>query len=242
MQVRQFENDNFVLYSPDSLNYITSDLENILTNSLEVYKMIFDVTNFRKVQINYFDDIDEFRKYIYDIRGEEESLPEYAKGTYDNGMINAYIEPDINENTPLYTRRKYNASHELFHVMYQELVLDKNNQNRIVWFDEGMAQFFSGEYYNEMTAGFNEWFNEVRNNTKTIPNLNELDHGKGFKTEDYNGYDLSLLVVKYLIDELGMDEFKELIKDNKRILNYGNTIIENAFDYYAKDDNKRLLK
>ena len=78
---KQFENENFVLYSPDSLNYITRDMEYILNKSLEFYKELFDVKKFRKIQINYFDSKEEFRNYIYDLRGENKSLPEYATGT-----------------------------------------------------------------------------------------------------------------------------------------------------------------
>ncbi len=68
MQKKQFENNSFVLYSPDSLNYITNDLEAILNESLELYKKIFDVDQYRKVQINYFDNIEDFRNYIYELR------------------------------------------------------------------------------------------------------------------------------------------------------------------------------
>ena len=234
MQKKQFENDNFVLYAPDSLYYITNDMESILNNSLELYKNIFNVNKFRKVQINYFDNIEDFRDYIYELRGEKESLPEYAKGTFDKGMINAYIQLNIIEGTPLFIHRKYNASHELFHIMYQELVWEKNNQDRIVWFDEGMAQFFSGENNKEMTSDFANWFDRVKSKTKRIPNLNDLKHGRGFETEDYSGYNLSLLAVKYLYDKLGIDEFKKLISDNDKITKLGNNIIEDAFKYYDK--------
>ena len=234
MQEKQFDNNNFVLYSPNSLNYITSDLENILEESLNRYKLLFNINEFRKVQINYFDNIDEFRNYIYILRGEDKSLPEYAQGTFDNGMINAYIDPNIIENTPLFIHKKYNASHELFHIMYQELVWEKNNQNRIVWFDEGMAQYFSKENEYDMNDNFNNWFNKVLNNTKVIPNLNELSHGKCFKTNDYNGYNLSLLSIKYLYDRVGEEELIKIMHDNKKIEEYGKTIVNDAFNYYKK--------
>lgn len=234
MQKKQFENNNFVLYAPDSLNYITNDLETILDQSLNLYKSIFEIDYFRKVQINYFDNIEEFRSFIYELRGEQGSLPEYAKGTFDKGMINAFIESNIIEGTPLFIHRKYNASHELFHIMYQELVWGRNHQDRIVWFDEGMAQFFSGENTEEMTTNFNNWFNKVKHNTKAIPNLNELNHGSGFETNEYSGYNLSLLAVKYLYDQLGVDKFKKLISDNKRIIKFGENVINNAFDFYDK--------
>ena len=238
MQKKQFENDNFVLYSPDSLNYITCDLESMLNESLELYKKIFEVDNFRKVQINYFDNIEDFRNYVYELRGEKNSLPEYAKGTFDNGMINAFIQPNIIEGTSLFMHRKYNASHELFHIMYQELVWERNHQDRIVWFDEGMAQFFSGENNKEMTLDFANWFDMLKSNTKKIPNLNDLSHGSSFETEDYSGYHLSLLAVKYLYDKLGIDGFKKIINNNNAIIELGNNIIEDAFHFYDKELDK----
>ena len=149
-------------------------------------------------------------------------------------MINAYIDPNIIENTPLFIHKKYNASHELFHIMYQELVWEKNNQNRIVWFDEGMAQYFSKENEYDMNDNFNNWFNKVLNNTKVIPNLNELSHGKYFKTNDYNGYNLSLLSIKYLYDRVGEEELIKIMHDNKKIEEYGKTIVNDAFNYYKK--------
>ena len=234
MMKKQFDNENFVLYSPDSLNYITYDLENILNESLELYKKIFDIDNFRKVEIHYYDNLQEFRNYVYKLRGEKESLPSYAQGVFDNGMIISYINPKIIDGTPLYIHKKYLASHELFHIMYQELVWKRNNQKRIVWFDEGMAQFFSKENDRELNINFNNWFNLIKTNTRIIPNLNELEHGVNFQTNEYNGYDLSLLAVKYLYDKLGFDEFKKLINNNNQIIEYGNSIIQESFEYYEK--------
>ena len=54
-------------------------------------------------------------------------------------MINAFIEPNWLVGSPMYIKKFYLASHELFHIMYQELVWNKENKPRIVWFDEGMA-------------------------------------------------------------------------------------------------------
>ena len=232
MLKKQFDNNSFALYSPDSLQYITNDLEAILNESLELYKKIFDVDKFRKVQINYFDNIEDFRNYIYELRGEKESLPEYAEGTFDNGMINAFIQSNIIEGTPLFIHRKYSASHELFHIMYQELILIKNNQNRIIWFDEGMAQFFSGENTKEMTLDFTNWLRMVKFNTKKIPNLNNLSHDSVFETKDYDGYNLSLLAIKYLYDKLGIDELKKMLSNNNMITELGSVIVKDAFNYY----------
>ena len=224
MEKIQFENDNFILYSPDSLNYITNDMEKILNQSLKLYYSLFGVNNFRKIQINYFDDLNKFRNYIFELRGENDSLPEYAKGTFDNGMINAYIEPNIIEGTPLYNRRKYNASHELFHIMYQELIWEKNNMDRIIWFDEGMALFFSGEFAKEI-ENFDDFVRMTINNTKKIPDLNTLSHGSKFETDDYSGYKLSFIAVKYIYDQIGIQKFRELLHDVNKIREYGNNVL-----------------
>lgn len=230
---KQFENNNFILYSPDTLKYITNNMEDILNNSLELYKKLFRIKEYRQVQINYFDDIISFRKFIYDLRKEKESLPKYAKGTFDKGMINAYIEKDIEINSDLYRKKLYMASHELFHIMYDELILKKYNYNRIVWFDEGMAEFFSGEYDKEINSNFDKWFIEVFKNTKKIPDLNKLDHGNNFETIEYSGYNLSLLSIKYLYDILGFNKLVKLLYSNK-IERYGKTIVKDAFEYYKK--------
>ena len=227
----QFDNDNFIMYSPDSLKYLTDGMEKILNDSLEDYKYLFDIDNFRKIQINYFDDLDEFRNYIYNLRGEKESLPEYAKGTFDKGMINAYIESNIIKDTALYNKKRYNASHELFHIMYQELVWEKNNLPRVIWFDEGMAQLFSGEYENEL-EDYETFIKNVISNTKTIPNLNELSHGFEFETDDYSGYKLSLLAVKYIYDKIGIEDFKKILYDIDKIHEYGKNILFEIFKMY----------
>lgn len=85
-------NKAYILNAPQSLKYITDNMHDILNDKIEQYKKIFKIKQLNPIQINYFDNIEEFRNFIYKIRGEKESLPEYATGTYDNGMINAFIK------------------------------------------------------------------------------------------------------------------------------------------------------
>lgn len=243
MEKLQFENEVFVLYSPDSLKYITDNMPKVLNKSFELYKDLFDVDTFRKIQINYFDDIEQFRNFIYDLRGEKESLPTYAKGTFDRGMVNSYISPNLEVNSKRYHKVLYNVSHELFHIMYKELIWNKENKNRIVWFDEGMAQFFSGENDSVLSDdNFGNWFEDVLDKTLEIPNLNEIQHGTSFENEKYSGYDLSLLSVKYLYESLGHEEFKKLMHDNDRIIEYGETIVQDSINYYQNKQKNSKVK
>ena len=119
--------------------------------------------------------------------------------------------------------------------MYQELILQKEKIKRIIWFDEGMAQFFSGEfdmYLNE--DNFPKWFNKVLDNTKEVPNLNLISHGEIFENDNYSGYDLSLLSIKYLYDSLGKKQLKQMMHSNKKIEEYGSTIVNDAINYYKE--------
>lgn len=165
------------------------------------------------------------------------SLPKYAKGTYDDGMVNACIEPDTQ------LKRLYTASHELFHILYMKYILKNDYSNRIVWYDEGMAQFISGEkdkYADE--EKFKRFYLKVKENTKIIPNLNNLKHGNSFCNDEYNEYDLSYLSVRYLNEILNSEDFKKLMSDFSTIKEYGNNLIYRMFDYYDLkfECNKRI--
>lgn len=241
MNKKQYEDNNFIIYAPDTLKFIIDKMIGILNKSFEFYKKLFDINKFRKVQINFFDEIDDFKDYLYSLGTKKDSLPEYTTGTYDKGMINAYINPKILFGTKLYYKNLHLASHELFHIMYKELILQKYNINRIIWFDEGMAQLFSLE--NDFIFDpekFKIWINNIINETKDFPNLNELNHGTSFVNEKYNGYDLSLLVVKYLYDTLSFEKFKKLMRDPDKIKKYGNKLNEIIDFYKEKLDEKHL--
>ena len=233
MEKIQLDCDQYKLYSPDSLNYITDEMHQILLNSIEKYKNLFNINCCKKIQINYFDDLSKFRNFIYELRGENKSLPEYAHGTYDKGMINAFISNNIKIDTPLYKKKLYMASHELFHIMYMEYALKNDYSKRIVWYDEGMAQYMSGEKdYLLNLESFKEYYLKVKESTKIYPNLNELKHGNSFCNADYNGYDLSYLAIRYLSEILTEKEFKSLLGNYNQIKIYGKNILNDIFIYY----------
>ena len=236
----------YILNSPKSLNYITDNIVLILKNKIAEYKKLFKIEDMEPVHINYFDDIDQFRNFIYELRGEKESLPQYAIGTYDKGMINAFIEPNIDVNSNTYKKKLYLASHELFHIFYMKYILKNDYSKRIVWYDEGMAQFLSGEKDELLDLEtFKKYILKVKENTLIVPNLNELKHGDSFCNDNYNGYDLSYLCVRYLSEILTIEEFKCLMSDFNKIKEYGSYIINEMFIYYdnffKKQNNKNYF-
>lgn len=212
---------------PESLEDLANNTIKLLDDKIKEYAELFEIDNLDKIIVNYFDNLDEFRKFIYSIRGETNSLPEYAKGTYDKGMINTYIVPDEQ------LKRQFTASHELFYILYIKYILNNDYSKRIVWYDEGMAQFYSGEK-NKLNKDeeFTKFYISVKQYTKQIPNLNELVHGKAFYNEKYNAYDLSYLSIRYLNEILTEDDFKKLMSDFNNIKKDGNTIVNDMFIYY----------
>lgn len=236
MEKLQFECEQYKLYSPDSLKYITDNMHQMLLTKIDEFKSFFSITDCIQFQINYFDDLEKFRNFIYKLRGEKESLPKYAQGTYDLDMVNAFISPDIEVGTSKYKTKLYMASHELFHIMYMKYILNNDYSKRIVWYDEGMALFMSGERDELLDLEkFKDFYIQVKSYTKKIPNLNEIIQGDSFCNEYYNGYNLSYLSIRYLSEVLSIEEFKNLMGNFDAIKKYGKIILSVMFNYF---DNK----
>ena len=224
---KTIETNLYKISYSESLQELAETTIKLLQIKIDEYKKFFNIQFNEQIVVNYFDDLEKFREFIYEIRGERESLPKYAKGTYDNGMVNAYIEP----NTQL--KRLYTSSHELFHILYMKHILKDDYSKRIVWYDEGMAQFMSGEKekYTDKEK-FKKFYLKVKKETKEIPNLNNLKHGDSFCNDKYNGYDLSYLSIRYLNEALRPEEFANLMSDFSNIKKYGNDIVTRMFIYY----------
>ncbi len=221
----------------DSLEDLAEATVQLLDKKIIEYRLFFVSPISDQIVVNYFDTVEKFREFIYEIRGERDSLPEYARGTYDNGMVNACVNPKFQ------LKRLYTASHELFHILYMKYILDNDYSKRIVWYDEGMAQFMSGEKDSLTDDAFKDFYLNVRGKTKVIPQMNSLEHGNSFVNENYNGYDLSYLSIKYLSEVLSADQFKDLMADFSKISQLGDGLIQKMFSYYdAKLENTIVKK
>ena len=98
-----------------------------------------------------------------------------------------------------------------------------------------MAQFLSGELEFLDEKRFKSFYLNVRKNTKDSINLNKINHNdNNFVNDNYNGYDISYLCIKYLNEILTSEEFINLMTDLEKINYYGETIIIEMFDYYDK--------
>lgn len=87
--------------------------------------------------------------------------------------------------------------------------------------------------YND-EENFKKFYLKVKDETKTIPNLNDLEHGNSFCNDEYNGYDLSYLSIRYLNDILNPEDFRKLMSDFTLIKEFGKNIVDIMFEYYDK--------
>ncbi len=221
----------------DSLENLAVATASLLDQKIEEYKLFFGISSNEQIVVNYFDNLEEFREFIYSLRGEENSLPEYARGTYDNEMVNACVDPEFQ------LKRLYTASHEIFHILYMKYILKNDYSKRIVWYDEGMAQFMSGEKDSLGESDvFKDFYSRVRQQTKIIPQMNNLKHGNSFINDNYNGYDLSYLSIRYLSEILSTEQFKNLMSDFSEISRLGNDIIQKMFSYYNEKLENAIIK
>ena len=70
--------------------------------------------------------------------------------------------------------------------------------------------------------------------------MNNLKHGNSFINDNYNGYDLSYLSIRYLSEILSIEQFKNLMSDFSTINEFGDNIIQKMFNYY--DEKLKTIK
>lgn len=92
-------------------------------------------------------------------------------------------------------------AHETFHLFFKKFIYQENNFERLVWLDEALAINFDGTTEHLVENGkFLEIILGLKDNNK-LPKMNELSFDiNNIKTKNYNGYDLFMVVGRYLIE------------------------------------------
>jgi hypothetical protein len=140
--------------------------------------------------------------------------------------INIYEPPITSDES--YTRREYNqvVFHELIHYI-TDLLFGKLPE----WLTEGIALYLDGSYKQDITNLLNKI------NTYQIPDISTMKDNT-FILEDeqgntlYNGYDISYIMIRYIIETLGKDYLLTLMKNKKQIQLVEQTTLTDAIDYF----------
>ncbi len=148
--------------------------------------------------------------------------------------INIY-EPSINTNEVEYSKKEYDVViyHELIHyitnILYGKLP---------EWLTEGIAKYLDGSYNQDLT-NLIKIIEEYE-----IPDISTMNRDffvyKTYIQEEnelkektiYNGYDLSYIMIRYIIEIYGKEYLKELLKNKEEISKIEQTILIEASEYY----------
>lgn len=238
-----FENSELLIYSTPSLDIINDSIIEHTLKKMDEYRRIFKREKLDKCTIILYDDLEEYRSDARRIRKCEPA--EYSRGWFNSRDRVSYCCFDLERlkegknNIQYWDNCISSSSHELFHFYYR---IYYYGNHRITWFDEGMAQYLSGE-----TASYsnNTWYNVFKRfieNYKPINNLNDRVNGNSsipdeliFKRANvFDGYTAGLLAIKYLFDTKGEEYVFDLMFDNTRILEEGEDILDRMITYYKE--------
>lgn len=189
-------------------------------------KIIFDFFNSDEIDL-------DITIYIYDsieslVNGLRErgfsKDPDYMCACHkdlDNSLN--FFEPKDNPNDDEWSKDEYKdvIFHELIHGI-QFCLFGSTPE----WLNEGIAKYLDGTYSKGV-----KWLMENYILTSSIPNQKEIE--EEFGMHSYDSYDYAYLMVCYLIDTLGKDEFIELIKDSDKLNSLKDNLLNNAIEFYS---------
>ncbi len=209
----------------------------IVQNKNSNYSQVIDsIINSKKSGIFSFFNSEEvdlpFNIYVYDnieelVKGLRErgfkKDPDYMCACHkdEDNSLN-FFEPKDNPNNDEWSKDEYQnvIFHELIHGIQFTLFGTTPE-----WLNEGIAKYLDGTY----SKGI-KWLLENYINGRPIPDQDEIENEFGM--HDYDSYDYAYLMVSYLIDNFGKDNFIELLKDKKQIKNVRKNLLVNSINYY----------
>ncbi|GAA0179441.1 hypothetical protein SH2C18_23090 [Clostridium sediminicola] len=199
--------DTFTFQNRKSINELWQNWNKYSEGNLEVYYpkhsiISNDVEGWTKGRIKAFDYIIEY----LGVESTDEIIKIYVFDSQDQadeyGLTLGFALSEYNE---IYTKYSQSEGHEIAHCISWWI----NNGERLTsdLINEGFATYFdmSGRNYDRISA---EILKEKNYNVKLF--------GNDFrKNEDGEAYTLGASFVKYLIDEYGIDLFKEFFAQNQ---------------------------
>ena len=229
------ETDDFIIYTDEDM--------------ADYPKMVLDTLTEKKKNIITFFNLSKIDKVRIDLYNKKENMYSHRKDigllTYEIGLNSGFFDTNYiccYSDLTKVSRKKAisNIVHEFIHSVYQGYVGEKGK--RIVWLDEGLAENLSGQLSDieDNSELLTKWYLEkIVSENKEIPNIKFL-HNHGIKygefvdteTNKYNGYDISYLMVRYMIETYDKDMLQKLLRSY-------NSILEDAIADFNKKINKK---
>ena len=212
------------------MKYITqnsqSDYWQVIDNIIENRKNeVFDFFNTKEIELPFniyvYDSIEELVKGLGQ-RGFKKD-PDYMCACHkdEDNSLN-FFEPKDNPNENEWSKEEYKKVifHELVHGI-QFTIFGQTPE----WLNEGIAKYLDGTY----SKGI-KWLLDNYINNNPIPNQYEIENEFGM--HEYDSYDYAYLMVNYLIETLGKDDFVDLLRNKEKIANAKKDLLNKSIDYY----------
>lgn len=222
------ENEKFVIYGNDDLEGIVKDLMDYLLEKRAFLLDFFSLETFKRVEINLFNSQEVYLDFVKQFY---EPSP-YSRGNFIGDMINHTYDIDQISKVKRY------LFHELVHIFYASIWEGK--YDRILWLDEGLALYLSGErsLLESNVKKFKAWYlDRIIRYDKEIPRIEFLKkHGGTYgkfvdlESNKYDGYDFSYLIVRYIVENF--NDLIGLLSDIKKIRSLETGVIKKCIDYY----------
>ncbi len=220
----------------------------IIQNSESNYSQVIDniISNRKSEIFSFFNSMEidlPFNVYIYD------SIEELVYGLRKRGFKNPpdymcachkdednslnFFEPKDYPNENEWSKDEYKnvIFHELIHGIQFTLFGSTPE-----WLNEGIAKYLDGTYSKGV-----QWLLDNYINNSHIPNQEEIENEFGM--HEYDSYDYAYLMVSYLIDTLGKDNFIDLLKNKEQIEVVKKDLLNKSINYYnAKYNDEKSIK
>ena len=130
------ENKYFKVIADPYFENIKKDLISYLDVKIKYIMTFFRLDNIDKINIYLYTDKEEFQRVT-----RHPYSTNYLAGAYNIFGIRVYVDLNAVSKREFYSC----ITHELVHLIYQNYIQEKGIQNKVVWFEEGLAENLSGE-------------------------------------------------------------------------------------------------
>lgn len=196
--------DYYTVYCGRDDHEEAQKLSKILERNVPKILDFLDEKSIDKCDCYLFETLHELKKYLDD-NGiyPLEDQPEFVTSAFNEDVI--YY---ISKNDPIFENM---TQDEYDRIIFHEAV--KQISSRLygelpLWLQEGLATYIDGKYSTIVKDIFEKYGEQF-----VVPQLSDLCSNNTFTSEEYDGYDLSYILVSYLIENRGVKKFLNIVKD-----------------------------
>lgn len=223
------ENEYYEIYIPKEYEDYGNKVLDFSTEKLKENLLFFRENTFgTKIKGYYATTREDYVNRVH-LHEPKHTPPKWAGGGYYGDEAIILLTPDT------LNKRFATLAHESFHLLFTKFVYEKNGFDRIAWLDESLANNLDGRMEYRIRTGYFEKIIFDLKEKINLPKMNDLDFKKGnIITKNYDGYQLFIIVGRYLLETMSDDEMFDFINDDVKIKEAGETILEDSINYFIE--------